>query len=429
MLGVIDQFSSVGDESRLFTSDVPQFIQLKKCLRESGKVAPAASGIVHTEVRCCFDSLVVKLHQFVKDSALLKPVAKTEMQLLFSASLVNDTLLNMDANFSSLAFYSLLNSVLLAKCSFSHLSSSVFGVCFSHSDPTQYNVRIFLPSFEIWLHFYDWTEIIDLLYAYSHKMPKAEAMDASSKNSVKGTVKMTETSTVAPSLSPRQDSSVSLLNRSCNTKEDTDVLTLRSEDVGITVYFPVCINGETMEEYCVADIDEEGHQNVSNSCVEQKHSKNISISTHSKSCEIILAGKNIKIKATFDKTSGLVGVCEGSSIKSWPFFQIFQVDVETDICMDLQDLVPTTVDVLCHRIDVWLSHRILYFWHTVVFDFPEAGSSEPALPCMDFKIQLRKTSLLISDGRVYFQLSTPAYICLLHLHHELCMSSAITLTL
>ncbi|KAK0593757.1 hypothetical protein LWI29_035407 [Acer saccharum] len=370
LLEVIDQFSSVGDESKLFTTDVPHYLQLKKCLRESSTVTPVASGMIFTEVRCYFDSLLVKLHHFIKDPVLLKPVAEVEMQFVFSASLVNETLISLDANFSSLALHSLLNTVILAKCNINHSTPSVLGVGFSKSDHREYEFHISLPSFDVWLHFYDWTEIIDLCHIYSQKMAKTARVD------------------------------VSLMNSAIEHEAGYAILILRSENIGLTVHFPIWVNEEAIREYGVAEIDE-GPQNVSSSHVVGKHSKYISITTHSKSSEIIIADKNVKLKVILDKTSGSVGTSEENSVNSWPFFQIFQVDVETEISRDHMELVHTNVNILCHRIDVWLSHRVLYFWRGVVFDIPEAGSSSSqlAIPSMNFKIQLRKMSLLISDGR------------------------------
>ncbi|TXG57716.1 hypothetical protein EZV62_015545 [Acer yangbiense] len=400
LLEVIDRFSSVGDESKLFTTDVPHYLQLKKCLRESSTVTPVASGMIFTEVRCCFDSLLVKLHHFIKDPVLLKPVAEVEMQFVFSASLVNETLISLDANFSSLALHSLLNTVILAKCTINHSTPSVLGVGFSKSDHGKYEFHISLPSFDVWLHLYDWTEIIDLCHIYSQKMAKTARVDVSLMNSAIGMVDMIETLEITPSQSSLQNSSMSTHHVSQNMKQDTAILILRSENIGLTVHFPIWVNEEAIREYGVAEIDE-GPQNVSSSHVVGKHSKYISITTHSKSSEIIIADKNVKLKVILDKTSGSVGTSEENSVNSWPFFQIFQVDVETEISRDQMELVHTNVNILCHRIDVWLSHRVLYFWRGVVFDIPEAGSSSSqlAIPSMNFKIQLRKMSLLISDGR------------------------------
>ncbi|KAL5806155.1 hypothetical protein ACOSQ4_028888 [Xanthoceras sorbifolium] len=399
LLEVIDQFSSVGDESKLFTTDVPHFLQLKRCLRESGTVTPVASGMIFTEVRCCFDSLLVKLHHFVKDSVLLKPLAKVEMQFLFSASWVNEALISLDVNFASLALHSLLNSVLLAECTVDHSTPSVLGICFSKSDHGEYEFRISLPSFDVWLHFYDWTEIVDFSHTYSQKIVKTARVDVSSMNSDIGTVDMIETLAITPSQSSLQNSSMPTYHVSQNMKHDTAVLILRSENLGVTVHFPIWVNEEAIGEYGVAEIDKKGPHNVSSNLVVGKHGKYFSITTHSKSGELIIAGRNVKMKAILDKTSGSVGICEENSFNSWPFFQIFQVDVETEICRDQMELVSANVNILCHRIDVWLSHRILHFWRGVVFNFPDAGSSQLAIPNMNFKIQLRKMSLLISDGR------------------------------
>lgn len=401
LLDVINQFSSVDDESKLFTCDVPQFLQLKRCLRKDDAVSAVASDSIFTDLRFCVDSLMIKLYHLRRDSGLLKPVAKLNMQFICSTSLIDEKPQSFYLNFSSLTLSSMLNSVMLARCT-CNSTSSVLAICLSKSDRGENEICIFLPSLDFWLHFSNWTEIIDLCNSFPLKTKKVAPSNLSSKSSAMTKVDPIENwrITASQSASPNSRRPASYVVE--NMRQDDNVLIVRSDNLGISIHFPVWISEVAVTENGVAEIQEEKPQKDSSGIDVGKHSKYIKITAQSKNSELHIVGRNVKLKVFLEKTSGTLETYEETSVNSFPLFQIFQANLEAEICGDQTQLMDANVYVQCDRLDAWLSHQILYFWHGVVFDIPTAGSSQLSLPSIYFKLQLRKVSLLISDGRVCF---------------------------
>ncbi|XWS30007.1 hypothetical protein CRYUN_Cryun24cG0081100 [Craigia yunnanensis] len=394
LLEFVDQFSFVHDESKSYTSDVLQFLRSKKLRKENRAVSLVDSSMTFTEVRCYVESLLVQLNRLGKD--VLEPVAKAETNFICSVSLINGTPISLDLSFFSLALCSLLNSVILARCTNTCSISSVLDLSLSKSDQGQTEFRICLPSLDIWLHCSDWTEVLDLYDYYGKKVAKTAKLDSFSRSSAMNTIPPVQNvSKPFPQIS-FEDSGVSTYHVPLGMMQKTVVLTLRSENIGITFHFPLHVTGEAITELVFTEV---GPQNVSSTGIEGKHCKFFTFMMHSKSSELIISGKNAKLKCILEKTSGTVGFQGNEYVNSWPLFQIFQVNVETEICNIQEKPIHVNLGVQCDRLDIWLSHQIFFFLHDVRFDVPGSRSSKYIFGSMEFKIQLRKGSLLLSDGR------------------------------
>ncbi|XP_044509521.1 uncharacterized protein LOC123228248 isoform X4 [Mangifera indica] len=398
LLDVIDQFASVDVESKMFTSDVLHYLQLKKCLGGKDVVSPVARDVIFTEVKCCVDSVLIQLLHLRKDSVLLKPFAKVDMHFMCSVSLMNETPISLDFSCSFLALYSSVSSALLARCTSSCSTASALGICLSKSEHGENILQVSLPSLDIWLHFSDWAEVIDFYDSLSQKISRTANTGVSTKSSGIDAEGHIENLAITVSQSALPSSCMSTSHVSENIK-DAAVFIIKSENIGITAHLPIWVSEAAFQENGMAKIQGDILQKDSLNMAVGTHNKYISITTHSKCSEMLICGRNAKLKILLEKTSCVLGTCEEKSVNSWPFFQILQVNVETEFCRDQLDLVHVNAYVHCDRLDLLLSHKVLYFWHDVVFDTPKAGSSQLAFPCMDFEIQLSKVSLLISDGR------------------------------
>lgn len=402
LLDVIDQFSSVDDQSKNFGSDVLHFLQWKRSQKENCEVSPAASGTVSLEVQCSVDSLLIKLYHSREGSTLLEPIAKIDVKFKCSASLVNETLMVLDFGFSSLALYSLPSSVLLAQCTGSSSASSALHLCFLKSVEGENELNISLPSVSIWLHLFDWTGIIDLCNSYAKRIAENEAVRASSMSSSKDLVDPTETVICAVSQNSPQNISVPSSYVHNYVRQDSVSLIVRSENIGLTVHFPVCATETLPGEIQAAIVQERRPQDVASNTTERKNNKFIAITTHSRRTELSMVGKIVTLKCSLQKAVGTVGICEDESITTWPLFETSQVVVSTEICNSQLESVNINLGVQCDRLDVQLSHQVLCFWHGVQLDIAEAGTSRSLFGHMDFKIQLRKISFLVSDERWSF---------------------------
>ncbi|BFG24048.1 hypothetical protein CerSpe_103220 [Prunus speciosa] len=357
LLDAINQFSEVSDVSKCFKSDVPQFLQLKRTLEQNNAVSPVVSSITFTEVRCYCDSLSMQLNHFGKD--LKEPIAKAEMQFMCSASLRNDDLLNVVLSFSSLALYSLPDSVVLARFKSMCSTSAVLDFSLSKETHGEMELLVSLPSVDVWLYLSYWTDVIDCLKSYPGQLS---------------------------------------INEPDNLKQDADVLFVKSENISVTCHFPVWIGDDGWEEYQVDEGHGEGHPNYSSGTINRKNFRCLAVTLCSKSSELFVDGRNVKVKSDMEKLSGMVLLSEESG-QSWPLFQICQVFVEAQISNNQVELAHVEVDVQCDHLDVWISHRMLYFWHGVPFNVGEGGPSQFSYGGIDFKVQLRKISFLLSDGR------------------------------
>jgi len=405
LLDVIDQFSSVDDQSKNFESDVLHFLQWKRSQKANCEVSPAASGTVSLEVRCSVDSLLIKLYHSREGSTLPEPIAKIDVKFKCSASLVNETLMVLDLGFSSLALYSLPSSVMLAQCTGSSSASSALHLSFLKSVEGENELNISLPSVSIWLHLFDWTGIIDLCNSYAKRIAENEAVRASSMSSSKDLVDPTETVICAVSQNSPQNISVPSSYVHNYVRQDSVSLIVRSENIGLTVHIPVCVTETLPGEIQAAIVQERRPQDVASNTTERKNNKFITITTHSRRIELSMVGKIVTLKCSLQKAVGTVGICEDESITTWPLFETSQVVVSTEICNSQLESVNINLGVQCDRLDVQLSHQVLCFWHGVQLDIAEAGTSRSLFGHMDFKIQLRKISFLVSDERVRFPLN------------------------
>ncbi|KAF5748859.1 putative vacuolar protein sorting-associated protein 13B-like isoform X3 [Tripterygium wilfordii] len=398
LLDVIDQFSSVNDKSQSYTSDVLQFLQLKRCPSEYDAAPSLALGIFLTEVRCSVDHLSIKLHSLRDDLVLLKPVAEANMQFRCSASLMNELPISMDFSFSALALYSLLNPILLARCVAACSSSLVLDISFSKFDQKKNEFCFSIPSLEFWLHVLEWTEVMNFCTSCAKKLANIYTVDIPSKSSPLEMVGSIDTAVAVSHQSSLQNPSTSPHCVSENLKEDTIIL-VKSENMAITMYFPVCLSKEPEGEFAVAGVQDEKPQPFSSNLSEGRHCKYIAVATHTRNSELLVTGRNAKLNSTLESLSGTVEIFEGKNGNSWPFFQIFRVNLDTEVQSDQSELVKVKMGIQCDRLDFSLSHQVFYFWHGVEFNIPQAGSSQSIYDSMDINLQLRRFSLLISDGR------------------------------
>ncbi|KAM1717129.1 hypothetical protein COP2_025269 [Malus domestica] len=355
LIDVINEFSQVSDLSKCFKSDVPQFLQLKRCLEQNNAVTPVVSSITFSEVKCYCKSLSIQLNGCRRD--LKEPIAKAEMQFMCSASLRDDILLSVVLSFSSLALYSLPGSVVLARFK-STSTSSVLDFSLSKSNEGGNELLVSLPSVDVWLYLSYWTDVIDCLKSYpGHSSPTTPD----------------------------------------NLKQEADVLIVRSENICITFHFPVWIGDEGWGEYQVDEDRVEGNQNDLSDLVKGKNFRCLAVTLCSKSSELFVDARSVKVKSDMEKLNGTVLLSEDKSVLSWPLFQICQGTFEAEI--NQNELVHVEVDAQCDHLDVWISHSILHFWHGVPFTVSEGGPSQFSYGGIAFKVQFRKVSFLLSDGR------------------------------
>ncbi|XP_028107933.1 uncharacterized protein LOC114306815 isoform X2 [Camellia sinensis] len=399
LLDIIDQFNSVDRISKGFTSDVLQFLQFKKSIKESGAFEPEASTVAVTETRCCVNSLSINFYRPRSDLVSLELLARADMQFICSGSIKNEKSLFLDVSFHSLALFSQLNYFMLAECTSSCPISSVIDIHLSMSEQEENELHVSLPSLDIWLHLFDWTELIDLFSSYLGQLAKTSIVDASLKNSMLGLVDQNENVTVNVAESSPQSSGTSSCFASENMKQNAVPLIVKSENIGIKIHIPAWISREAFSIFGEAQVPEERPLNDSCDIDEGVRYNFIALTLQSRRSELVFSSRTVKIKSSLEKINGTVGICVGKTSPSWPFFQFSQFNVEAEFHKNQLDLADVNVEVQCDSLDMWLSYHIFYFWKSMRFKFPEGGSDKDTLSSVDLNIKLKKISLLLTDGR------------------------------
>ncbi|CAA7051777.1 unnamed protein product [Microthlaspi erraticum] len=241
------------------------------------------------------------------------------------------------------------------KVRFMEQAANGYGVCFS------------LPSLDIWLHSFDWIEVIDLLKSY------AEKLEGSSQD---------------PFLSEGSNldilDSVEVVRNSC---DNTDRV----------------LNGHSTSHsefpgFMATDIHERSEEEQRRT-FKGKYCKYVSVTAFSRSGELSVLGRDVKLSYKIEKLNGILAISGVDTVRSCPLFGVSQLLVDASIQMDQKKIMSIDTGILSDIVEMHASHQVLSFWHGVAFDAPETPSSQNSQGNMSIKVQIRDVSLLISDGR------------------------------
>ena len=394
---VIEGFSSVDDQSNCFKTDVLQFLQSKKSLKATGATSSILmpSNSILTEVKCCTQSLMISFCH--RHEGFVEPISKGDLQFTCSASLVDDSLVWLDLRFSRLVIFSSHDSV-LAKCASTSCSMSVLCICFSKSIDNMNELSLCLSSLDIWLHLSEWTEIVNFLnhlYLPSEKIP----MDAASEClSVDTGISIKEAEVKVDSRF--HDSESTSMPFTIQESENAVLLIIRSENVCITFHIPIWTSEEPRVELQHAKRQNLTTLSVPSDILEEKDAEFLTVSVEVNGFELVLGSRDIQLKSNMERLSSVMTFVVNGSHTSLPLLDIVQVHM--DAVLSKSDTGNTTVnmELICDHLDVWLSHPAFYLWGALKFDGPKSESSQNSTGSISFKFQVRKVSVLLTDGKV-----------------------------
>lgn len=343
-----------------------------------------------TEIKCSFNSVLVKLYSSKHELAASILVFEAETQFLCYASLRNDEPHYLDIAVSAISLFSLINSVRLVECC---SSSVVSELNILTAELSEIKTRVSLPPLDIWFYSFDWSEFIDLCTSYFKHRPEISIVKVSSRKSIDDLVDQAENEVADVSNPPHSDS-MSMKFASQTMKAGAAFLYLKSENVTIRAHIPVLVSGKVFGEFAELQVHKD-------SCdiYEADQYGFIVVDLESKSSELVFDGKTAKVKCNLEKTNGTFELCKKISERVWRFFQIIQVNLEADVSKQ-GDLMQIKVEVRCDSIDVWLSHHICYICRCIMLGSSSDGSSQLAFGRTDLNVNLRKLSLLLIDGKV-----------------------------
>ncbi|XP_026406901.1 uncharacterized protein LOC113302233 isoform X1 [Papaver somniferum] len=238
---IVNQLSAVGSESGYFKSDVLQFMQLKKSIKEGSVVLTNVSSPTFIEVKCCVKLLTIKLCQSRgrgQSNNLSEPVAKADLQFIFSGKFKDDIPLSMDICLSNISLYSFHTSVILLHSIVSSVSSC-FEIHLSKLSSGDNEIVFCIPSLDIWLHMSDWSTVVDLIGCYSQDQNNTEVMVESSENSSLGTLELPKDSS-GNVIEASPESPTTSLHSNKDFQESGNLI-LKSEEIDISLHFPLSV--------------------------------------------------------------------------------------------------------------------------------------------------------------------------------------------
>lgn len=398
-LDVIDQLSVVGEESKLFVSDVPQFLYTKMCPKQELTVAPLDSFTSFIQFKIFVNLLTAKLHRLRKDPGTLlsEPVLQVDMKFVCSGELKNNFPMSLDVQFFEIGLFSLLSSVMLARCINAYGDPLALKVKFREQAENKYDLCFSLPSLDIWLHSFDWIEVIELLKTYSQQL------EDSSRDPFLSKVPNLDMHDSIEAVRNIRDSTDQVLNvlQSEVAENSSEVMAFaaRSEIIGVTIHFPLCTSHSEFPGFMATDIHERSEEEHTKT-FKGKYCKYVSVTAWSRSGELSILGGDVKLSYKIEKLNGILAISGGDTVRSCSLFGASQLLVETNIQMDQKKTMAIGVEILSENVEMHASHQVLSFWHGVTFDEPDAPSSKNLQGNMSIKVQIRDVSLLISDGRV-----------------------------
>ncbi|KAL0738567.1 hypothetical protein Bca4012_014777 [Brassica carinata] len=387
-LDVVDQLSLVGEESKLFVSDVPQFLDTKMRLKQEVAVAPLESLENFIKVRFFVNLLTIKLQRSRKDlgTLLSQPVLQADLKFVCSGDLRNNFPMSLDVQCLEIGLYSLLSSVMLARCTNANGCPSALKVKFTTEVENEYKLCFSLPSLDIWIHSFDWIEVIELLKSYSQRLEDSKLDMHDSIEGLRNTCDST-------------DGVLSVLQSGVSENPcEVMAFTAKSEIIGVTIYFPLCISDTEFPGFMAADIHERSEEEQFKT-LKGKYCKYVSVTALSRNGELSILGRDVKLSYKIEKLNGILAISAVDTVRSCSLFGASQLLVETNIQMDEKKIMSIDVGVLSDNLKMHASHQVLSFWHGVTFDAPETPSSQSFQGIISMKFQIRDASLIISDGK------------------------------
>ncbi|XP_073032093.1 intermembrane lipid transfer protein VPS13 isoform X2 [Primulina eburnea] len=386
---VFDQFSLVGEESQIFSSDVPHFLRTKKQIHETATFFSEASSTTLNEMRFCVRSLSLRLHQLKNVLPCSELMAEAEMEFVCSISLENGRLYFLDISFSSLALFSLVNCVMLAKCSCPGFDSSVLDLIISMSDGSENHLVVSLPCLNVWLYWFDWIEIIDLLQLYNEQLAKVFKSSA-----------LTEIVTDIPSDAHKYvfgDGSNHDASPNMNKISGFPSVTL--DHIGLEFHFPARVNTAAYNSFIRPYIHSK--QTLDNHLRLLSEIQNcfLSISLQSRSIEVAVNGKTVILTMSSGNLSGMLRLFVDDNEQTWPLFLLSKIQIEAEISEYGMENVIIKMVVLCDNVDFSLSNKILYLSYFAWFQRSEEMSPQSIFKKMNIQVQLRKVSVLLTDWK------------------------------
>ncbi|XP_073012455.1 intermembrane lipid transfer protein VPS13 isoform X2 [Typha latifolia] len=379
---ILDQFSSVGKDSKMYESDVLRYLQLKRSMKDETTVSVEILNESIIRIKFCVKALSIIFSRLdKKDLASSETVANLQMALNLSVLLINEIPDSLDVDIFSLVLQSFNSCIKLASfpsgCSIpSHLS-----INFSRHANRGNEVSIVIPFLDVWLYLNDWNNLISLLSSYTRHADNTPCSSVGSPQALAHVLGSPASVCFPPEFIGKEDGNFSI----------------RSENITVSFHVPIWEREGDNSECHMTEVPVLAQED--NSSHMSKHYRFLKFSFQSKQLEMCIGERYVNLKCQLDRLKIMLETIREQKDTSIPFIHIRQVKVGISSHGKQGELVHLFFEVLAESFDVGFSHQIFNFWSNTLLKFPEATYSSLPYHCLVLKLQLRKGSFLISDGR------------------------------
>ncbi|VFQ83984.1 unnamed protein product [Cuscuta campestris] len=396
LVDIINQFSLTEKRSKAYNSNTSQFLKLERQLREDNASPPASSSENLMIVNACVKSMSLRLHHTKGDSVSSDIIAEANLQFTCSASFRNDELLCLKISFSALSLFSFLNSVMLFECT-PNSSFAALKLTYSISKENEYSLLLYIPSVDVWLHTFDWSELLDLVHSCVGEHPASHTLSISPENLTFVHIDEVGTKEIDASRNCHRIPSTPTCLDSKNVNPSARLFRIEMDVAGATVHIPVWLRNDAFNVF------EGNHYDPLNDLQIMIYGNQhgfLAVTLQRGTATLVQHGKSMRLEICLDQIKGSVELHGEDELHSLPVFQLFQVTLDADISSCLLDDIRGRLDIQCDNLDVWLSDQMLYFWCLGKFQSQAAGTSQFIISCMDSKVHLRKASLIVTNGKL-----------------------------
>ncbi|KAF9620453.1 hypothetical protein IFM89_012630 [Coptis chinensis] len=185
--------------------------------------------------------------------------------------------------------------------------------------------------------------------------------------------------------------------------EDCSSLIVMSEIIGASVHYPLLVIADAFSESREAENKQEKPWDYSSNILGEepvlkgRHHQYITITLQSREGELVISGEHAILNCSVEEARGMLDIVHDQRVLSWSLFQLFQANVVAAISFKEQKQ-HTSINIQVDSLDMSISHQLFYIWNILGYKNPETGTFQYLASVMDLKVQLRKASLLLTDG-------------------------------
>ncbi|XP_078445725.1 vacuolar protein sorting-associated protein, putative (DUF1162) isoform X2 [Wolffia australiana] len=378
----VDELSNIGYNAKNFTSDALHYIQLKRMLKEANDVANQSPEIP-VNMRMCLNALSLKLVQSATSEVLAGINTKATVLVNFRKNKVDKA----DVDIMYFILQSYLNSVILLSF-LSDSPNSYMRISFFQSYVGLNELQFHIPGLDLWLHFSDWNNIINLFTAFRGYPNRASYVHESSPIQSEA-----ENLSEVPDLLPSFDYSVDSWK---------NINLVIKSDKNLSFHVPFDDTKRSM-----------GHEETNKSLelwrsilgekasfVQGLDSRYLTFTVQTRDMVLSLSNAEVITKCSIGRAKMIVKVTEEQGFHSIPVIQFILQKISTKFHGNLSKIWMEISDITVETLSMNLLQEVASTLDNIHFEPSGAKKLGGPVSSIFFHVHLAKLSMLFSDQRV-----------------------------